>query len=245
MTAAPGDAMSDAWQMVEVAKRLGHATALPTQRRDHVAQLWNAYRTRQASTTHPVPSIDSVRRPMGARWPVTAAGETTWRFHTEYDPRANKARGAFDFYGHTDGRAWLWIRPVEAPVEAPTRTHPFWLSTGAVLEHAGSGTLTQRIPELHTAVPAAYAEFHADDARRLGLKDNDRVRIANARGAIEVRARVDFRSQPQRGVIFVPSCDESVAVAALMPDAFCPVSGQPERSLCAVRVERLAGAPTR
>lgn len=245
LTAAPGDAMSDAWQMVEVARRLGHGKAFPAERRSHVEQLWNAYRVRSATAHTALPSMEAVRSPAGVTWPYDHETETRWRYNPAHDRRADRARGDFDFYGHADGRARIWIRPIDPPVEVPSREYPFWLSTGEVLEHAGRGTLTQRIPTLHRAVPGSYAEFNVEDAKQLGLRDQDRVRLSNARGAIESSVRIDYRSQPPRGVVFVPWCDETVPVATLMPDAFCPVSGQPERTLCVVRVERLTGATAR
>jgi nitrate reductase NapA len=59
------------------------------------------------------------------------------------------------------------------------------------------------------------------------------------RGSLEVEARLDYRSQPPRGQLFMPSFDEALPVNRLTLDACCPLSGQPDGSKCAVRVERL------
>jgi nitrate reductase NapA len=60
------------------------------------------------------------------------------------------------------------------------------------------------------------------------------------RGALDIEARIDYRSQPPRGQVFVPAFDEALRINLLMLDAYCPLSGQPDGSKCAVRVERLA-----
>ena len=156
-----------------------------------------------------------------------------------HDPAADRRHGEFDFYGHADHRAWIWLRPYEPPAEATDAEYPFWLSIGSVLEHAGTGTLTRRIPTLHRAVPGAYVELNARDAQALGIRNGGRVRLVSRRGALELPARVDVRSQPARGQVFVPSFDEHAPANLLTLDACCPLSGQPDYQKCAVRVERV------
>jgi len=240
MVAPPGDAMSDAWQMIEVARRLGFSRLFPWDRRGHVAQIWEEYRRFHDDARSALPPLTELRARPGVIWPFVDGRETKWRYNTAYDPAADRARGPFDFYGHPDGRAWIWLRPYEPPAEAPTREFPFWLITGAVLEHWGTGTMTQRIPTLHRAAPRAYVEINRDDATRLGIRNGETVRLVSRRGSLAIEARIDYRSQPAPGQLFVPSFDESLPVKRLMLDASCPLSGQPDASKCAVRVERLS-----
>lgn len=240
MVAPPGDAMSDASQMIEVARRLGFSKLFPWDGREQVSQIWEEYRRFHDSPTTALAPYAELRARPGALWPFVNGRETRWRYNTAHDPATDRKRGRFDFYGHADHRAWIWLRPHEPPAEAPDRTYPFWLSTGAVLEHSGAGTLTQRIPTLHRAVPRAYLEMHREDARQLGIKNREVVRVVSRRGSLDIEARIDYRSQPPRGQLFAPSFDEAFPVRALMPDAFCPLSGQPETTTCAVRLERLA-----
>jgi nitrate reductase NapA len=65
------------------------------------------------------------------------------------------------------------------------------------------------------------------------------VRVVSRRGSLELEARIDYRSQPARGQLFMPWFDESLPARRLMLDAFCPLSGQPDSVTCAVRVEPL------
>jgi nitrate reductase NapA len=82
-------------------------------------------------------------------------------------------------------------------------------------------------------------ELNREDARDLGIRNRETVRLVSRRGALNLEARIDYRSQPPRGQVFVPSFDEALPVNRLMLDASCPLSGQPDGGKCAVRLERL------
>ena len=45
-----------------------------------------------------------------------------------------------------DGKAVIFALPYEPAAEAPDKEFPFWLSTGRVLEHWHSGSMTRRVP---------------------------------------------------------------------------------------------------
>jgi nitrate reductase (cytochrome) len=245
MVAPPGDATSDAWQMIEVGRRLGFAQLFPYDPRRYISQIWDEYRRFHEGSSGALPPLAVLRAQAGVQWPYTAGRETRRRYSTAGDPAADGTRGRFDFYGHADHRAWIWLRPHEPPAEAPDRGFPFWLTTGEVLEHWGAGSMTQRIPALHRALPHAYVEINREDASELGIRNRERVRLVSRRGALDIEARVDYRSQPPRGHLFAPVFDEAEPINRLMLDAYCPLSGQPDASKCAVRVERLTarGAP--
>jgi nitrate reductase NapA len=239
MVAPPGEATSDAWQMIEVARRLGFANLFPWDQKRYVEQIWEEYGRFHTDPRTSLPPIAELRARPGLMWPFVDGRETRWRYNTAHDPAADRARGDFDFYGHPDHRAWIWLRPYEPPAESPDHDYPFWLEAGAVLEHWGRGSMTQRIPTLHRAIPHAYVEMNREDATRLGIRNHDVVRLVSRRGSLELEARLDYRSQPARGELFVPSFDEAVPVNRLMLDAWCPLSGQPDATRCAVRVETL------
>lgn len=239
LLAPPGDATGDVWQLIEVARRLGFGKEFAYDPRRHVEQIWEEYGRFHAEAPSALPPIAELRALPGVQWPYVAGRETRWRYNPAHDPAAAGAHGAFDFYGHADHRAWIWLRPYQPPAESPDKAFPFWLSTGAVLEHSGSGSITQRIPVLHRALPHAYVEINPEDARGLGIRNRQSVRLVSRRGSIELEARIDYRSQPPRGQVFVPTFDEARPVNRLMLDASCPLSGQPDGDKCAVRVEPL------
>jgi len=240
MLEPPGEAMSDAWQLVEVGRRLGLESLVPWSRADHVEGIWEEYTRFHDDPSHRMAPLSDLKERPGVIWPYVDGRETKWRYNTRYDPAADASLGDFDFYGHPDHRAWIWLRPYEPPPETPDEEYPFWLSTGRVLEHWHTGSLTRRVPTLHRAVPNAYVEVNGDDARELGVRDRQRVRLVTRRGSLEIEARIDYRAQPARGHVFVPFFDESRLVNELTLDAYCPISAQPDYKKCAVRVERLA-----
>jgi nitrate reductase NapA len=237
MLAPPGEAMSDAWQLIEVGRRLGFERLFPWKWETHVAEIWEEYTRFHDTSEHRMAPLEELKARPGVIWPYVGGRETKWRYNTRYDPAADPKYGEFDFYGHPDHRAWIWLRPYEPAPEAPDGEYPFWLSTGRVLEHWHTGSLTRRIPVLHRAVPRAYAELNPEDAEELGVRDGDFVRLVSRRGSLVVQARVDYRARPSRGQVFVPFFDESVPINQLTLDAYCPISGQPDYKKCAVRVE--------
>jgi nitrate reductase NapA len=237
----PGDCMSDARQMIEVARRLGLEAAFPWSRAGN--GVWSELGRVRNRTSDVLPSLESLRAEPGVLWPAPGGRETRWRYNVAYDPGADRALGGFDFYGHDDHRAWIWLRPHVPPVESPDREFPFSFSTGSVVEHWGTGSMTRRIPSLHRAVPHAYVEINRADARALGIRDGDTVRLTSRRGALELEARIDYRGQPPRGRLFAPAFDEGAAVNLLTTDACDPISGQPAYGACAVRVERVRARP--
>jgi nitrate reductase NapA len=238
IVAPPGDATSDAWQMIEVARRLEFGPLFPFEPSRYAAQIWEEYSRFHAHPASELPSIGALRDQPGVMWPYVADRETRWRYNPAHDPAADGARGSFDFYGHDDRRAWIWLRPYQPPAESPDKEYPFWLMTGSVLEHWGAGSMTQRIPALHSALPHGYVELNPDDARDARIRNHESVRLVSRRGSIVLEARINYRSQPARGQVFAPSFDEALPVNRLTLDASCPLSGQPDFK-CAVRLERL------
>jgi nitrate reductase NapA len=98
--------------------------------------------------------------------------------------------------------------------------------------------MTQRVAVLHHALPHAYLELNREDARRIGIRNREMVRVSSARGSLEIEARIEYRSQPPRGQVFVPTFDENHPINRLITASSDPVSGEPTAA-CAVRVERV------
>ena len=239
MLQPPGEAMSDTWQLIEVARRLGYEKLFPWTEENHVEKIWEEYSRFHEGAKHGIAPYDVLKERSGVQWPYVNGKETKWRYHSKYDPACEKE--GYDFYGKPEGKAWIWIRPYEAPAESPDRDYPFWLNTGRVLEHWHTGSMTRRVPVLHQAVPSAYVELHPADAKALNVVNGDLVKLASRRGEIVLRASVDERGQPTRGQVFVPFFDEGYLINELTLDAFCPISKEPDYKKCAVKVEKYLG----
>ena len=186
---------------------------------------------------HDLAPFDMYHQARGMRWPVVDGKETLYRFREGYDPYV-KAGEEVKFYGHKDGKAKIIFAPYEPPAESPDAEYDLWLSTGRVLEHWHSGSLTRRVPELHKAFPAAVVFMHPEDAAARGLKRGQEIKISSRRGAIVSRVETRGRNKPPRGLVFVPWFDEGQLINQLTLDATCPISKQTDYKKCAVKVER-------
>jgi len=235
----PGEALSDTLQLIEVAKRMGYGHLFPWDRENHIEKIWDEYSKFHEGEKHGIAPYTLLKQRSGVQWPYVNGKETKWRFNAKYDPACKG--GSFDFYGKPDGKAWIWLRPYEAPAESPDNNYPFWLNTGRVLEHWHTGSMTRRIPVLHKAVPHSYVELHPEDALTLNIRNGEKVKISSRRGEIVMTASIDERGQPSRGQVFVPFFDESLLINELTLDAFCPISKEPDYKKCAVKVERYHG----
>lgn len=235
----PGDAMSDTWQIIEVARRLGFKKQFPWKEEEHIEKIWDEYTQFHDNPKHKMAPYKVLKAEAGVLWPYVNGKSTRWRYNPIYDPAAKKRPGKeLDFYGKPEGKAWIWLRPYEAPAESPDKEYPFWLNTGRVIEHWHTGSMTRRIPILHQAMPNAYVEVNPKDAKRLGVRHGDKIRLTTRRGTIVMHAAINFRANPTEGQVFVPFFDESYLINELTLDSYCPLSKQPDYKKCAVKVEK-------
>ncbi len=192
---------------------------------------------------------DEYVRAHGLRWPVVQQQDGTWRetkfrFSEFDDPYVTKG-AEFEFYHSVtkDGRALIWFRPYEEPPESPDDEFPMWLSTGRVLEHWHTGTMTMRVPQLRRAMPGAYVEMNPKDAARQGIVNGERILVETRRGSMELPVWVEGRGHPPEGTVFIPFFDETLLVNDLTLEAYDPFSKQPDFKKCAVRVRRIPNEP--
>ena len=166
--------------------------------------------------------------------------ETRYRYSAEHDPYVKKSTGVHFYKAKDYGeKAALWLRPYHPPAEVPDQDYPFWLTTGRVLEHWHTGSMTRRTTQLYQAVPHAYVELNRADAQELGVKKGDQVRVISRRGTLALPVEVDGRGKPPRRTVFIPFFDESKLVNVLTLDAMDSISKEPDYKKCAVRIERV------
>lgn len=187
---------------------------------------------------HDLAPFDTYHQVRGLRWPVVDGKETRWRYREGSDPYV-KAGSGFQFYGHPDGKAVIFALPYEPPAESPDKEYPFWLSTGRVLEHWHSGSMTGRVPELRRAVPNAVCYMHPEDAKELGVRRGSEIEIASRRGSMRTRVETRGRNKPPRGLVFVPWFDASQLINKVTLDATDPISLQTDFKKCAVKITRV------
>jgi nitrate reductase NapA len=209
---------------------------------------------------HDLADFDTYHRVRGLKWPVVDGKETQWRFNTKYDPYAKKANpnSDFAFYGKLakalpqgdlngitdknkkslENKAKIFARPYMDAPEMPDAEYPVWMSTGRVLEHWHSGTMTMRVPELYRAVPEALCYMHPEDAKKYDVKQGELAWVESRRGKVKARVETRGRNRPSRGLVFVPWFDEKVFINKVCADYTCPQSKQTDFKKCAVKVYR-------
>ncbi|EAR08707.1 nitrate reductase catalytic subunit NapA [Reinekea blandensis] len=186
---------------------------------------------------HDLAPFERYHETRGLRWPVVNGKETQWRYREGYDPYVEPGRGV-QFYGKPDGRAIIFALPYEPPAESPDDEYDLWLSTGRVLEHWHSGSMTQRVPELYKAVPDALCYMHPEDARERGLRRGDEIKVTSRRGEIRTRVETRGRNKPPKGLVFVPWFDASQLINKCTLDAIDPISKQTDFKKCAVKIAK-------
>ncbi len=122
------------------------------------------------------------------------------------------------------------------PAETPDAEYPLLLTTGRILEHFHTGTMTRKSAGLNALVPTAYCELNKADAERLGIEDGETVRVESRRGAIELEAKVEERVEP--GVLFIPFHFWEAAANELTNTALDPTAKIPELKVCSARVSK-------
>jgi formate dehydrogenase alpha subunit len=122
------------------------------------------------------------------------------------------------------------------PAEEPDKEYPLLLTTGRILYHFHTGTMSRRVEGLHAIRPDGFVEIHPDDAAALKLSDGELARLTSRRGTVTAKTVVTERSRP--GTVFMTFHYREAAANILTNDALDPVAKIPEYKVCAVKVEK-------
>lgn len=135
------------------------------------------------------------------------------------------------------GRGYFSPVHHQPSVELPDEDYPLMLTTGRILQHWHTGTMTRRVDGLNILAPEELVEIHPQDAQQLGIQDGDCVRISSRRGVVEARVQVIDRPRP--GLIFMTFHFAEALGNVLTINAVDPVAKIPEFKVCAVKVEKI------
>jgi formate dehydrogenase major subunit len=127
--------------------------------------------------------------------------------------------------------------------ELPDAEYPFVLSTGRVLEHWHTGSMTRRSYALNAIEPDAFAAMHPSDVATLNLAAGDHISVSSRRGTISLAVRSDDSIDP--GCVFIPFHFREAAANVLTTDALDPYGKIPEFKYCAVKVEKASETAAR
>jgi predicted molibdopterin-dependent oxidoreductase YjgC len=124
------------------------------------------------------------------------------------------------------------------PAEPTDWEYPFLLTTGRILYHYHTGSMTRRSEALNACAPECFVEINPRDAASLGLEDGQLVKVTSRRGTLTAKALVGETTEA--GTVFIPMHYFEAAVNNLTIAALDPQAKIPEYKVCAVRLEKAA-----
>ncbi|UNC90830.1 formate dehydrogenase subunit alpha [Candidatus Contubernalis alkaliaceticus] len=125
----------------------------------------------------------------------------------------------------------------ELPAEVPDESYPLVLTTGRMLYHYHTGTMTRRSRSLEEFKPEDFLKINPQDAEKLNITQGENVRVSSRRGEIETR--VELTDMVPQGVVFMTFHYHESPVNKLTNSAIDPIAKIPELKVCAVKVEKI------
>jgi formate dehydrogenase major subunit/formate dehydrogenase alpha subunit len=210
----PGDAKEDSWIIAELSGRIGYPMKYSSAEEifEELGSVWPA-----------LSGISYSRiRTHGIHWPCPTKDHPG----TEYLYKAGFPRGKVSF------------TPVQhvPPAEVADSDYPFILTTGRNLFQYHGGSMTRRVAPIEKHAGEPYVEINTEDAKKTGIKDGEKIKVASRRGQIEIKARVTDRVSS--GVLFIPMHYREAAANMITTDALDPHAKTPELKVCAVKIEK-------
>jgi len=121
------------------------------------------------------------------------------------------------------------------PAEKPDTEFPMLMNTGRVIYHWHGGEMTRRAKGLLEVYPKPLIELNPEDALRIGINGNRRVRVTSRRGSIVSEAWVTDRVP--EGMVYANFHFPEANANELTIAALDPIAKIPEFKITAVKVE--------
>lgn len=142
-----------------------------------------------------------------------------------------------DKFAHPDGLGIFQALEHRCPVEVPDEEYPLLLTTTRVLFHYHAA-MTRRCKTLDNEVKTGFIEINTEDAKELGILNNEIVKASSRRGEIEIPARVT--DDIKKGIVNIPMhFTECAANMLTNSDSFDPKCKMVELKACAIKVEKI------
>ncbi|MGC8610466.1 MAG: formate dehydrogenase subunit alpha [Thermoplasmata archaeon] len=154
----------------------------------------------------------------GLQWPVKNC-QGTEILHTE-----KFTRGLGKFLPSE------WKRPLEFW----DSQYPFILTTGRVYYQFHTGVMTRKVYLLEREEPEPYVEINTDDAKVLGIKNNEKILVETRHGKLCVKARVT--ENVPKGILFMPFHYVEAPANVLTNSNLDPKARIPELKVTGARV---------
>jgi predicted molibdopterin-dependent oxidoreductase YjgC len=212
----PGEAKQDWWITSEIAKRVGGKGfdfEDPQEIFEEIRSLTPSY----AGITY------ERITDQGLQWPCpTEDHPGTPILHTEKFPR-----GLGNFV------------PLEyrESAEVPDREYPFILTTDRSLFHFHTSTMTRQVKGLEDMESEELLKINPEDAKNLGVSDEEIVKISSRRGKLDVKVKTTDICPP--GVVSMTFHFHEIPTNDITNPALDPVAKIPETKVAAVRIDKL------
>ena len=133
-------------------------------------------------------------------------------------------------------RALFKPAPYRPSAETPDAEYPMIFTTGRILYHYHTSTMTGRVEGLKNISGRSYVEINPADAAKLGILSGDSVKVSSRRGGVLAEARVT--DIVPEGVLFMPFHFADGPANKLTNTAIDPTAKIPELKVCAARIEK-------
>lgn len=213
----PGEAKAD-WEIITA---LANKLEIPGFNFESAEQIFEE--VRQCTPQYAGMTYARLEKPEALHWPCpTEEHPGTPILHTA-------KFSAPDGLGTFVGVEW------KPPAEVTDEDYPFILTTGGILFHHDTGTMTRRSPTLNAEVPTGYVEINPEDAAELGIAKGDMVKVRTRRGEVTTPAKVT--QDISKGILFMPLHFKEAAANVLTNSALDPAAKMPELKVCAAALE--------
>lgn len=136
----------------------------------------------------------------------------------------------------TRGKGRFFAIDFKEPAEMPDAEFPFTLTTGRLMFHYHTGTMTRKIPSLNSEVSTGFMEINPQDAKKLGVGNREKVTVRSRRGEIQISTSITDKVAP--GVVFIPFHFAESAANVLTSRTLDSEAKIPEFKVCAVNISK-------
>ncbi len=214
----PGEARQDWLLIQELAQRIGLDWKYA-----HVSEVFNEMASVMPSLAHF--TWDRVEREESVTYPADST-----------DQPGNEIIFV-DSFPTASGRAKIVPADLVPPDELPDSEYPLVLTTGRLLEHWHTGSMTRRATQLDALEPEAIVGLNPRDMERAGIVAGEFVTVTTRRGALTLKVRSD--RDVSAGMVFIPFAFAEAPANVLTNPQLDPMGKIPEFKFCACKVEKL------
>jgi len=212
---APGEAKAD-WEIINtIMSKLGYENNFknPSDIIDEIALVTPQYG-----------GIDYERvEENGLQWPCTDKNH----IGTKYLHKGKFAKGIGTFHEVE----------YKAPAELVDEEYPLILTTGRILYHYHTRTMTGKHEGINGIAGEGYIEISPNTAASLNIEDGEKIKVSSRRGEIQTRAKITDIVNDE--VVFMPFHYAEGAANRLTNAALDPVTDIPEYKVCSVNIEKI------